>query len=590
MRILSNFKKVILSCFSAMTAITSTFAGENFSGWSIAFDKGFSFEDARLFSLPGNDLKNGQTLLLSSDNMADLGKLAPGFIPAESKAVVRGIYNAPKAGKLVIAVGADWWFHGFINGVPFGDTEATGNRSYPISALDQFYLVDVKEGENIISFHLRAGNNWHFGVTLLPMPENLPGNYRVMQRFVETILEKNFRMERDPLVFNLSTDQASVAVEFSIPALCGIRYTPACGGNTVTRWSSIYGQRERRNIHHFDLTGLSGNTAYNYDILIQNEALGVEKVIYSGKFTTLSATAATHRFTVFSDVQVPTAAKRQAIMDFVRNTSVKQADFVVALGDMASAFGNFAKEYFTDFTDILRAEGVVSPVAFVRGNHELWGLESDLYTRYLGRPYGAFTCGDTFYIRLDCGEDQPRRLTPYNVTQRSDMAEFFAEEAAWLAKVVASPECQNAKRRIILAHTTPFEANNSHMAQNLYNMLADLFYGENPVCKIDLWIAGHIHHPLRYDPIAGELYGLLPPGAKLSLTENDIKNIHFPVYTNDGPRNGGFDLSVLDVTCRTGDIQVRFCLPDGQVADEVLIAPGKKFEVKNTVFKLLWKK
>ena len=80
-----------------MTAITTTFAVENFSGWSIAFDKGFSFEDARLFSLPGNDLKNGQTLLLSADNMADLGKLAPGFIPAESKAVVRGIYNAPKA-------------------------------------------------------------------------------------------------------------------------------------------------------------------------------------------------------------------------------------------------------------------------------------------------------------------------------------------------------------------------------------------------------------------------------------------------------------------------------------------------------------
>ena len=558
--------------------------------WELSFEQGVTFEEARLYSLPGKELKSAQELVLV-DDMADIGKLVPGgHIPAQSTAVVRGTFESDTDGEMIITAGADWWFHGFINGVPFGDTEASGNAAHPISALDQIYLVKFQKGTNIITFHLRAGVNWHFGVTLLPMPQKLPRNFRVINSIAAVMLEKDFHLEHDPLVFNVSADKANVAVEFSIPALCGIRITPADGGKSVTKWSKVCGLREYRQIHHFAFDGLNAGTSYNYEILNQNEKLGVEKVIYSGKFTTFPAKADAHRFTVFSDTQLATAAKTRALEEFIANTPVKKADFIVALGDMASGFGNFSEAYFTGVIDVLRANGVLQPLEMVRGNHELWGAEAQLYSAFFGLPYGAFTFGDTFYIRLDSGEDQPPVLSPDGRTQKSDLAEYYAEQAAWLEKVVATPECRNAKRRIVLAHATPFEFHGIYTAGNIQKMVGKLFYGENPVCKIDLWIAGHIHYPMYFDPVGGKIYGLHPKKELLVPTENDLKNIHFPVYVNDGPHGGGSELSVLDIDCRIGDIVVRCLLRDGKTVDEVVIAPGKAVEVKQSEFDLLWSK
>ena len=549
---------------------------------------GATFEDARLYSLPGKELKSAMPLDLV-DGMTDLGKLTK-HVPGKSVAIIRGVFNAPEDGEVIIGCGADWWLHGFINGEPFGDTEENGNASYPIGRLDQLYTGKVHKGTNIITFHLRAGNNWHFGVTLLPIQPDAPRNYRVMNRINAFILEKDFRLAHEPLVFDLSTDEANVCVEFSQPALCGITYTPANGGKSVSQWSKVYGQRDYRQIHHFQLTGLTAGTTYNYEIVRLNERAGTEKAVFSGQFTTFPADASSHRFAVFSDTQTPTNIKRQGFEDFIANTPLKEADFIVSLGDMASGFGNFSDAYFTDFIDILKARKITQPLAMVRGNHELWGEESLLYTRFFGRPYGAFTYGDTFYIRLDSGEDQPRKLAPGNRTLKSDFKEFLAEEAAWLEKVIATPECRNAKRRIVLAHATPFELHEKHMANSLEKMVGKLFYGENPPCKIDLWIAGHIHYPMRFDPVAGKVYGDISPKKSFALTEKDRQKIRFPVYTNDGPRGGGAEISMLDVTCMENGILIRYILPNGKIVDEVMIRPGREIEVKYSEFKLLWSK
>ena len=549
---------------------------------------GATVEDARLYSLPGKELKSAMPLSFV-DGMVDLGRLTR-HEPAKSIAVVRGVFEAEDEGDMIIGCGADWWLHGFINGKPFGDTAATGNGSHPIGRLDQLYMARVQKGTNIITFYLRAGNNWHFGVTLLPLQPEFPRNYRIMNRINAFILNGEFRLVRAPLLFDVSTDEANVCVEFSLPAVCGITYTPANGGKSVTRWNKIYGQRDYRQIHHFQLTGLTAGTTYNYEILRQDETAGTETAIFTGQFTTFPANAAEHRFAVFSDTQTPTNIKRQGFEDFIANTPLKEADFIVSLGDMASGFGNFSDAYFTDFIDILKARKITAPLAMVRGNHELWGAESLLYSRFFGRPYGAFTYGDTFYIRLDSGEDQPRKLAPRNVTQKSDFQEYFAEEAAWLEKVIATPECRNAKRRIVLAHATPFELHEKHMANSLEKMLGKLFYGENPLCKIDLWIAGHIHYPMRFDPVAGKVYGDISPKKSFALTEKDRQQIRFPVYTNDGPRGGGAEISMLDVTCMENGILIRYILPNGKIVDEVMIRPGREIEVKYSEFKLLWSK
>ena len=554
--------------------------------WQITFTKGLSFEDARKLSLPDTELPGAIPLVLK-DDFADIGKLTPGFVPAETTAVARYVFNMPESGKLIISAGADWWFHGFINGTPFGDTEANGNAAHPISAMDQIYVVDVVKGENIITFHLRAGNSWHFGVKIMPLPGAWPQDYRIMKRLITKVLESSVRPVYPPTVFNISRNSADVTVEFSIPVLCGIRFAPAKGGEKITQWNTVYGQRDYQQINHFSLKGLQPDTEYVCEILRHDETTARETVEASVRFTTTPASGQKHRLMVFSDVQFPTAKKHQIIKEFISNTPLAQADAIVALGDMASGFGNFTQAYFTDFTEILRAKNVLKPLYFIRGNHELWGEESGLYSRFFGRPYGAFTHGDILYIMLDTGEDQPRQMLPLNRTQKSEFKEYYAEQSAWLRELVNSPVCRNAKKRIVLAHTPPFEFNDRFMAKNISSMVKELFYGKNPLCRIDLWVAGHIHYPLRYDPAAGKLHGgkLKRP---VALTENDIRNVHFPVYVNDGPGGSISYASVLDIVTCEESITVRCFLPDGTCADESVIRSGKPFEVKSTMFEELW--
>ena len=69
-----------------------------------------------------------------------------------------------------------------------------------------------------------------------------------------------------------------------------------------------------------------------------------------------------------------------------------------------------------------------------------------------------------------------------------------------------------------------------------------------------------------------------------------MKNIHFPVYTNDGPHGGGTEMSMLDVICRNDGIVIKYYLHDGSVMDESVIVPGEKIKSVKSEFKLLWNK
>ena len=154
------------------------------------------------------------------------------------------------------------------------------------------------------------------------------------------------------------------------------------------------------------------------------------------------------------------------------------------------------------------------------------------------------------------------------------MAEFFAEQAAWLAEVVTTPACQNAKRRIVLAHTTPFEFNNSYMARNLYNMVGKLFYGENPPCKIDLWIAGHIHTYSRAN--RGEsVIRAVKPWKKYADNKSAVTFV-----TTDGPKNKSIqpDLSFLEINVGENTIGVTAFDENGVMLDKFVVKQSGEVE------------
>ena len=68
------------------------------------------------------------------------------------------------------------------------------------------------------------------------------------------------------------------------------------------------------------------------------------------------------------------------------------------------------------------------------------------------------------------------------------------------------------------------------------------------------------------------------------LTENDLRNIHFPVYVNDGPGGAGKSFSATRVVVREDSLLVICTGDDGQEMDRIVIRPGKPFEVLNTTY------
>ena len=96
-RLFLSFKKICL--VTVLTAVALSLSGKEANNafnctWELMVKKGISFEDARLYSLPGKKMESACKLVLNN-GMADIGKSAPGFVPAESTAVVRGVFESP---------------------------------------------------------------------------------------------------------------------------------------------------------------------------------------------------------------------------------------------------------------------------------------------------------------------------------------------------------------------------------------------------------------------------------------------------------------------------------------------------------------
>lgn len=543
---------------------------------------------AEYFSAP-EDIPDGKPLVFN-DFMSDLATVFPDFKPGTSTAVARTTVHCDTDCRILISAGSDWWMYGFVNGKPFGDTDAIGNGAHPITSLDHFYTVELKAGKNIILFYLKAGLTWSFGVRFFPLPANYPADYRVMQRICQAALPPEFTLLHEPVVHGVSATQAKITTEFSFPVPAMLRLREKNGADCREFRNTVCGQWECSQMHCFTPDGLKANTAYDYEICCRDLLSAEDKVIFSGTFTTFPDRKQVHTFTAFSDLQFPSEIKRKVLCRTLNNTPAKSSDFMVSLGDMASGFADFSMAYFTDFTDILREKGYDRPLVFARGNHELWGEESSLYSNFLGRPYGTFSYGDVFYFVLDTGEDQPRRQSPGHNTQRSYLEKYYREQHDFLAAAIRTPECRNARFRIVLAHACPFEFEFPFYAENIRNFAGEFFYGDDPECRIDLWLCGDVHSPYRYDPAAGEICGMAAGRKRPALpTVNDLRDIRFPVYVNDGPGCAGSDFSAVMVTCGEENISLNCCNEYGQVVDQITVVPGKPFEVKQSDYELLWR-
>ncbi len=576
-----------LSCLSPLMQHAA--AGE--ATWLAKFDHTLTVEDARRISTDGKMPDGSVPFVLGKDtDYVNLARLCGKYRPEKDAAVLFCIIESEKTEMRTLGIGCDWWFTCYVNGVKAGTTEPDGNYAFPITPYNHGCRVQLKKGLNFVAIHVRPGStSWGFAFRILPEMDEWPATAAAREALFNMAFpdKKIQAILGGPTVFRVTPNSAEITVLFQLPATAGIRFRKSgSSGEDNEIWSLLGGQRDKKERHTLKLENLLPDTDYSFELITLNEDKAEFETLRTGSFRTFPVHGLSHTFYAVSDLQIGAEARIRALKSFLNNCHMRDSRFFVSLGDVDSVFDSFHKVYFDSFLNILDQEKFKPPFVPVRGNHEYRGDQSGDYLRTFGSPYYAFRYGDVFYIVIDTGEDKPTVLTPNHHTIRTMAESFMEEQAAWLKNIIQSDACKSAKKRIVLAHTVPFEWENRYYAANIQKF-AHVFYGEHPECKIDLWLCADIHAAYRFDPETRELHGAFRRCGTRSMrmTDNDLKDIRFPVYVNDGPGASGWEVTVSRIDVTDDAIEIACYTREGHVVDHIRIRPGKPFEVVSTVFR-----
>lgn len=560
------------------------------SPWKVSFNDSYTKEDALLASkngiLPGENysfsLANGETF--------DLDDLRSFPSPIRSGALMLCTIHADHDGIFSFSFGIDWWFTAFINGESAVDLGIHGNNG-AVTTLKNIFRMKLNKGANTFAaLTNRGGASWNF--TFMPITENTLVNAgpSISTQYYKNLIMKHISLRTAPWVFALSVHNASIGAVFHSEVICGVRYRKKDSPEQqwVEKWTKKFGQKTPEENHIFQLEDLEENTLYEYEILRLNELTPCIEIVAKDSFKTFPEKGCQHSFFALSDLQTNAFARKKLVTDFIQNCNIKNTEFLASLGDIDSDCTDFNAVYFDSYFSILKKLGFEKSIAIVRGNHELRG-NSQIFPRLFGRTYGAFRWGDVYYFILDTGEDKAMHAAmPHLYTVRTDLDEYLMEQKEWLLQEVEKEECKKAKYHIVLAHAAPFAWISAYYAERIALFAKEAFYGENPKCKLDLWLCGDVHTPIRFDPASGEVYGALSNQNKLrysyAMGEMDRENISFPVYINSGPSCSTVDFSLTRVDIREKEMEITMQDPAGNVLDHVLFLKEGGMKVLSSTF------
>ncbi len=585
--------------------------------WQIKIDQTSTVKEARKASVDGTMPADCKKVTTKGSESTAIHRLAGRLYFGGTK--FRGIaytkLTFDQDCTRMIGFGVNRYCTLFINGEQIATTEPGGNFYTPVHATNYVKTVKFKKGDNHVAMFIRPGAvGWGFAFDLIPDFSALPASKRERDRLIEQIFPPEIPgLIAKECLYYTSADAVKFNFETGLPTMAGIRYKKAGDKKAVIVWDSRDALRKIETIHRVEINGLQPATAYDYEVVVLDQRTARINAVSKGSFTTFPAKAANSKFMIISDTQCDWNIRKTMVKKMLDMYGGKDADFFFSLGDMSEGFSNFRKEYFSNFYDEFAKNKYFKPVFFVRGNHEFRGLESRKYNTYFGKSYYAFRHGDTFIIVLESGEDKRTFYTPGHYTLNIDADYYFAEQREWLRKLIETPECKTARHRIVLSHGTPLYSLNGFFAKNIESMAGEFFYGKNPKCRIDLWLSAHTHSPYHYDPVTGQFlradYHLvydkknakvnnLPivPKKPFVFTDQDKKNLHFPVIINDGPGGSGVHLSAMLIETAADSIRVKI-FPVSETyssySDKAVKAPihdvtlerGKPAKIHSTTFK-----
>ncbi len=465
-----------------------------------------------------------------------------------------------------------------------------GNDYDPVSAQDHIIPAKIKKGENTIVIYSCRTNwlldycyganrkiNWNFTISELP-------DYQPVKAELAH-LELLLRPAENSMTVAFITKKAVQA---------GVDYRVA-GTQKWTRQWNIDGEialRDTDRNHIICMDELKPDTLYEYRLVLLQPPVGgekrslwgerVHKEIYTPVKTFKTLGKKNFNFFALADTQLSisetlrTVADREKYMQKMRELpEFKQADFIAHIGDLTSYFHNIEKDLIADFFDSFTSQKDAKPWVYVRGNHELDGIEASSWHKYFvpegQKPYYWFKNGDVLFIVLACGDTTKGNLNAH-IGPILDTAYMVKKQRAWLEKLVQSDVYKNAKFRIVLSHISP-QVNEGPMSQDV-RAIAEPLLNES----IHLWIGAHCHRYWRMFRGSNELFSREKAPANFYQ-----KTAPFNWITLDGPKGNQNppDLSYVHVNVENNTLTAKVIDPDGSIVDHFTIdKDGNATEIK----------
>ena len=493
-----------------------------------------------------------------------------------NRTILTADFDADEPGVLTVGLAADWQWSFRFNGKMLLDARRCSNSEFPIHYTNHTVELAYQKGRNQVVFEIFST----FG------RRGIGGGMDTTLKIVETPLPLDFKYKA--FVAFPDADENALSVIFT-----GNRKSPAAVDYRIPgadEWLRVYdnlgGQiRHDRAVHSVRLDELLPDTVYEYrpvlldDIRSWSETYGEIRTI-----RTAPAPGKDFTFTATADLQLPHL--RTEYMQKILTKSDFKPDFFAFIGDLewTTFFDQQVMDAFiVPFRQI--TDGLM-PLVMVRGNHEIYGKDSNRYFEYFTPPYPGregyymFRWGDVCFFSLDFCDDAGRVAAP-STRQFHDFEPYIAAEAKWLKKAVELPMCRNAKYRIVLAHGLPSGDALKYLPGHVRQVIDPVFGGSDPVCPIHLWLGGHIHRPFRSIPGKRAFYSAVPPE---KIPHGDAipdawNNYNFPVLATGGPtgRLGeNMQFTSFEVAVTSESITVRSLDRNQQEFDRIVIAPDGK--------------
>lgn len=490
------------------------------------FDHGEIIGDT--LTLPDGRKLQGTPFHFPESGMLDLYKLIVPRPKALARTVFVADFTMKKTGVLTIALGVDWLVLARCNGTVFCDTRKLGNGEMPVG-FDHITRIACRAGANQLVLEIQGGEGSEAIVAARLLDAEPPA-----LRFA-------------PWTSYPDSAASAMSVIFS-----GTRVSPAGldyrkkGTKVWTRrYDDLGGQiRRDRDVHVIRLEDLEPDTDYEYRVFLLDDHRGFAEVPIPEIHTFRSApqTMRDFSFIATADAQLPTL-RTEFLNSLLAAPDPEKIGFFAFLGDVLWT-SDCDKNVIQDFVMVCRkAADNRIPLIMVRGNHEIYGKDTNRFFDYFTAPepgregYFLFRYGEVCFIVLDFCDDAPR--VPFPSTRcLHDFEPYIAKEARWLRKAVELPVCRNAKYRIVLAHSTPLGDSCAYMPGHVRQVIDPLFAGNVPKVKIHLWLGGHVHRPFRSIPGENACYSPIAPDDFLPGCKHPRLggNYHFPVLITGGPK------------------------------------------------------